>query len=256
MRRLTRRDDGETRRRGRDAASATTLEDGPLAGGVALARRSSSGGWTLIELLITATVLTILTLGVMPMVKTSVKRHRERELRESLREMREAIKEFRRDTVMAPCCTGQAGGAQPGPAPAPAPPQPGQPPGQAQQYIDPRSKVMISDSTIFGVDNPDHYPPTLEILTEGVNIVPRAAGGAALLGSTRGNATENNALVSTKKKVYLRAIPIDPMTGRAEWALRSTYDPPDSSEWGGENVFDVRSKSNATALNGEKYSDW
>ncbi|HET9788383.1 MAG TPA: hypothetical protein VFP47_14700, partial [Pyrinomonadaceae bacterium] len=71
------------------------------------------------------------------------------------------------------------------------------------------------------------------------------------------NATEvGEAELSTKKKVYLRAIPIDPMTGKAEWDLRSCYDAADSGSWGGENVFDVRSKSRETALNGEKYSDW
>jgi general secretion pathway protein G len=71
------------------------------------------------------------------------------------------------------------------------------------------------------------------------------------------NATEvGDAELSTKKKVYLRAIPIDPMTGKTEWDLRSNYDAADSGSWGGENVFDVRSKSRETALNGEKYSDW
>jgi general secretion pathway protein G len=65
-----------------------------------------------------------------------------------------------------------------------------------------------------------------------------------------------NSQLSTKQKVYLRALPIDPMTGKPDWELRSSYDPADSGTWGGENVFDVRSKSKATALNGEKYSDW
>jgi general secretion pathway protein G len=62
--------------------------------------------------------------------------------------------------------------------------------------------------------------------------------------------------LSTKKKVYLRSIPIDPITGKAEWELRSCYDSADSGSWGGENVFDVRSKSKDSAMNGEKYSDW
>jgi general secretion pathway protein G len=62
--------------------------------------------------------------------------------------------------------------------------------------------------------------------------------------------------ISTKKKIYLRSIPIDPITGEAEWDLRSCYDSSDSDSWGGENVFDVRSKSKGIALNGEKYSDW
>ena len=62
--------------------------------------------------------------------------------------------------------------------------------------------------------------------------------------------------LSTKTKVYLRAIPIDPMTGQADWELRSCYDSADTSSFGGENVFDVHSKSKETSLNGEKYSDW
>lgn len=55
---------------------------------------------------------------------------------------------------------------------------------------------------------------------------------------------------------FLRKVPVDPMTGRAEWGLRAVSDDPDSTSWGGKNVFDVYSKSTATAMNGTKYSDW
>ena len=55
---------------------------------------------------------------------------------------------------------------------------------------------------------------------------------------------------------YLRKVPVDPMTGQAEWGLRAVQDDPDSTSWGGKNVFDVYSKSTATALDGTKYSDW
>jgi general secretion pathway protein G len=129
-------------------------------------------------------------------------------------------------------------------------------------YIDPRSKVVISDCTVFGVDNPDRYPPDLETLVSGVNVVPRGAtnvGGRGLesTGTSSGNSDSVlGSQLSTKKKVYLRSIPIDPVTGKAEWDLRSCYDSADSGSWGGENIFDVRSKSKDTALNGEKYSDW
>jgi general secretion pathway protein G len=199
-------------------------------------------GFTLIELVMTITIMTILTLGVMPLVKISVKRQREQQLRDALRQMRIAIDEFHRDTV-GMVCTGSV---------APLPPG-GQPPNIP---IDPRSKVAISDCTIFGVDNPDRYPPDLDTLVSGVNVTPRG-GNMGGRGERGVDATEvGNPELSTKKKVYLRAIPVDPMTGRTEWDLRSCYDDSDAGSWGGENVFDVRSKSKETALNGEKYSDW
>jgi len=205
-------------------------------------------GFSLIELVITITVLTIMTLGVLPLVKVAVRRQKEQELRDSLRQIRMAIEEFHRDTF-GMVCTGTAAppGGGGGGGGGGFIPQPGQIP------IDPRSQVVISDCTIFGVDNPDRYPPDLETLVNGVNVMPRL--GAVQNRNPDTPATEVNQ-ISTKQKVYLRALPIDPMTGKADWDLRSNYDAADSNSWGGENVFDVRSKSKATALNGEKYSDW
>jgi general secretion pathway protein G len=199
-------------------------------------------GFSLIELVITITVLSIMTLGVLPLVKVSVKRRKEEQLRETLRQMRMAIDEFHRDT-MGMVCSGVAGAI------------PGQPVQQQQgsQLLDPRSKVVISDCTIFGVDNPDHYPPDLDTLVNGVNVIPRGSLGGR--GQAGVDATKVGEL-STKQKVYLRGMPIDPITGKAEWDFRSSNDAPDSTSWGGENLFDVRSKSKDTALNGEKYSDW
>lgn len=78
------------------------------------------------------------------------------------------------------------------------------------------------------------YPPDLETLVNGVEY-----------GSS-----------GTEKVRFLRKIPIDPMTGRAEWRFQSVQDEPDSSSWSGDNVFDVHSMSDATALDGTKYSDW
>ena len=205
-------------------------------------------GFSLIELVITVTVLTILTLGAMPLVKVSVKRQREQQLRDTLRQLRSAIDEFHRDTFGMQCTgglPGGGGGLSGGGGGVAQPPV---------QSIDPRSKVVISDCTIFGVDNPDHYPPDLDTLVAGVNVMPRGMGLAGG-GNPNVDATKVGQL-STKQKVYLRAIPIDPMTGKAEWDMRSSYDPADSNSWGGENVFDIRSKSKETALNGEKYSDW
>jgi len=196
-------------------------------------------GFTLIELVITVTILSILTLGVVPLMKLSVKRQKEAQLRDTLRQVRMAIDEFHRDTVNMVC----SGVAQvPGAAP---------PPG----YVDPRSKVVISDCTIFGVDNPDRYPPDLETLINGVNVIPRGGIGGGR-GEQGVNATEVGGQLSTKKKIYLRGLPIDPMTGNSEWGFRSSYDAVDSDSWGHENLFDIYSKSKDSALNGEKYSDW
>jgi general secretion pathway protein G len=78
------------------------------------------------------------------------------------------------------------------------------------------------------------YPPDLETLVKGVSMV---------------NAVD-------KKLRFLRRIPVDPMTGDTEWGLRSYQDSPDSGSFGGQNVFDVYSKSSGVALDGTKYSEW
>ena len=241
------------------SSRVTNIQRGDSVNGVKTTGRrallsADARGFSLIELVITITIMTILTMGVIPLVKVSIKRQKEQQLRETLRQIRMAIDEFHRDTI-GMTCTG--GGLQPGgtggTGGAGTQPQPN--PGQVAP--DPRSKVMISDCTIFGVDNLDHYPPDLDTLINGVNVVPRIQtqlGGRGLGRSD--NQTTLDSQTSTKKKVYLRGIPIDPMTGKSEWDLRSCYDTYDSTSWGGENVFDVRSKSKDTALNGEKYSDW
>ena len=75
------------------------------------------------------------------------------------------------------------------------------------------------------------YPPTLDDLVTGVD-------------------------VKSKKIRFLRRIPADPMTGNTEWGLHSMQDAPDSDSWGGQNVFDVYTKSEGTGLDGTKYKDW
>jgi general secretion pathway protein G len=79
------------------------------------------------------------------------------------------------------------------------------------------------------------YPPNLETLVEGV-------------------AAAND--VTGRKIRFLRRIPIDPMTKSTEWGRRSYQDDPDASSWGGQNVFDVYTTSEGTALDGTKYRDW
>jgi general secretion pathway protein G len=76
-----------------------------------------------------------------------------------------------------------------------------------------------------------NYPPDLETLVKGVD-------------------------VQGKKVRFLRKIPTDPMTGDTDWGLRSMQDDPDSDSWGGQNVFDVFTKSQGTGLDGTKYKDW
>jgi len=79
------------------------------------------------------------------------------------------------------------------------------------------------------------YPPDLDKLVDGVAIANDATG---------------------RKLKFLRRIPIDPMTGRAEWGLRAYQDPPDSKVWGGQSVWDVYSKAEGIGLDGTKYRDW
>jgi general secretion pathway protein G len=211
-------------------------------------------GFSLIELVITITVLAILTLGTVPLVQVAVKRQKEQELREDLRTMREALDQFHREAVA---------GAQ---AQANQQQQPGQTPGQNNQpnqapqniFADPRVRVYITDQTIFTAENLDRYPPDLETLIKGVSVLPITAGSLGRRGNANVTALDAATEQSTipKTKIYLRRIPVDPMTGKAEWDFRSCYDAADSTSWGGENVFDVHSKSKGTSLNGEKYSDW
>ena len=62
--------------------------------------------------------------------------------------------------------------------------------------------------------------------------------------------------IKDRKLKFLRRIPVDPMTGTTEWGMRSYQDDPDSRSWGGQNVFDVYTKSDGVALDGSKYKDW
>ena len=223
------------------------------------------GGFSLIELVITVSVLAILTLGVVPLARVAVKRQKEQQLHEALREMREAIDQFHREALAGAQLqinqqpgtgtgTGTASRSQPA-----QPVQPGQPGGGPNPFSDPRVRVAITDQTIFTADNPDRFPPDLDTLVKGVNVLPIAnAAGLGRRGNLNYSATEAATEDSQqpKIKVYLRHIPVDPMTGKADWDFRSCYDTADAGSWGGENIFDVHSKSDGVALNGEKYRDW
>jgi general secretion pathway protein G len=93
----------------------------------------------------------------------------------------------------------------------------------------------LSDQGLIPVDlDTEGYPKTLEKLVEGVDLVGQIK----------------------KKRRFLRKIPVDPMTGKAEWGLRSYQDEPDTRSWGRQNVYDVYSLSDKTGLDKTKYKDW
>jgi general secretion pathway protein G len=99
-------------------------------------------------------------------------------------------------------------------------------------------KDAVDAGLIGGVDvrvGSEGYPPDLETLVEGVSVQNDQSG---------------------RKLKFLRRIPIDPLTGEADWGLRAYQDEPDSTSWGGQNVFDVYTKSDGSALDGTRYRDW
>jgi len=105
---------------------------------------------------------------------------------------------------------------------------------QMRDAID-RYKDLADANKIRVEVGTEGYPPDLETLVKGVKL---------------GTAGDD------KKIRFLRRIPVDPMTGQAEWGLRAVQDDPDSTSWGGKNVFDVYSKSQATGSDGRRYSEW
>ncbi len=147
-------------------------------------------GFTLLELLVTATVLLVLAGATVPLVRNSVRRQKELELRRDLREMRQAIDSYRADA-------------------------------QQQKIKAPPAEANFC-------------PESLEILVEGVPVTGSAS----------------------RKLKYLRRIPVDPLTGKAEWGMRSTSDDPKSTSWGGGHVWDVYSLSQGDGMNGIPYREW
>jgi len=94
---------------------------------------------------------------------------------------------------------------------------------------------QYSDSGLIKVAlGSEGYPPDLQTLVDGVDVVGQL----------------------DKKQKFLRRIPIDPMTKKAEWGMRSYQDEPDATSWGGQNVYDVYSTSGAKATDGTFYKDW
>jgi len=187
-------------------------------------RRNRTAGLTLIELILTVGILLVLSSAAIPMFRVTIQHRRETELRNDLREMRNAI----------------------------------------DRYKDDADKNLIR--TEVGSQN---YPPDLQTLVDGVSISAGGSGAGGIsasalagasntgqFGSALGQAAQ--AMSDAPSKVrYLRKIPVDPMTGKADWGLRAVQDDPDSSSWGGHNVFDVYSQSQAISSDDKtKYSDW
>ncbi len=146
-------------------------------------------GFSLLEMLLVATILVILASAVMPMARNGVRRQRELELRRDLREMREAIDDYK---------------------------------AKADQQ-----KIKLPPPENNG------YPESLEILVEGVTMTGK-----------------------TTKMRFLRRIPVDPFTNKAEWGLRAINDDPTSTGWGGGSVYDVYSLAPGVGSNGIPYKDW
>ena len=219
---------------------------------------SDPRGFSLIELVITITVLAILTLGTVPLVQVAVKRQKEQDLREALRTMREAIDQFHREALAGAQAQANQQQQQQQVDPNSGQVRPNTSAQNLNIFGDPRVRVFITDQTIFTAENIDRYPPDLDTLVKGVSVLPITSGALNRRGNANVTALDAATEQSTipKTKIYLRRIPVDPMTGQADWEFRSCYDAADSTSWGGENIFDVHSKSKGTSLNGEKYSDW
>ena len=99
----------------------------------------------------------------------------------------------------------------------------------------PRSRVVIDDCTIFDNENIDRYPPSLDTLVKGVNVRQRGVNvnGGGGLGWSASHGPRQK--ITEVKKVYLREMPVDPMTGESDWKLRSSYQDKDSDAW--DNVM-------------------
>ena len=164
-------------------------------------------GVTLLELLVTLTIVMVLASVAMPLSRLSAKRAHEVELRQHLRIMRAAIDTFKLewnrdgDVLLGAACL--------------------------------KNKLTCKDvSSVYG------YPKSLDKLL-GIKL------------------TSQEAVVrDTTVKRYLRNLPLDPLTGKADWLFRCYKDAPNATSWCGDDVYDVMTQSQDIALDGTKYRDW
>ncbi len=226
--------------------------------------RSKIAGVTLLELILTCGILLILSAAAIPMFQMTIQHRKESELRYDLREMRNAIDRYKDDadknliqtevgsqnyppdlqTLVDGVTVSSAGGGAGG--------------------ISASALAGASGTGQFGSAGTPQLgtgaaggPTQFGTGATGTNTgtgTGATTGGIPSLGST---GTAGQGMSNTPGKVrYLRKIPVDPMTGKPDWGLRAVQDDPDSTSWGGSNVFDVYSQSQATAVDGTKYSDW
>ena len=168
--------------------------------------KKNQKGFTLIEMIVTFTILAILAAVTIPLARTAVKREKEIELRRSMRTIRDAIDAY---------------------------------------------KKLADENRIEFDDKTEGYPPDLETLVEGVEVSGQAQVGRIQRGRTQRTRNEDKKIIK-----FLRRIPKDPMSNSYDWGLRSYQDDPDSDNWGGENVYDIYTKSLGIALDGTKYKEW
>jgi len=219
---------------------------------IPLPRRNRIAGLTLIELVLTTGILLILSSAAIPMFRMTIQHRKEAELRYDLREMRNAIDRYKDDADKNLIRT-EVGSQN-------YPPD-------LQTLVDGVSisgggggAGGISASALAGASNTSQFgsagTPQLGAGQNGgaSQFGAGARGGIPALGSA-GSSGQVATDAPTKVR-YLRKIPVDPMTGKPEWGLRAVQDDADSTSWGGHNVFDVYSQSQATAVDGTKYSDW
>ena len=215
--------------------------------------RLSVAGLSLLELTIAIGILLVLATAAIPMARMTIQRRREAELRRDLREMRNAIDRYKDDAdknlirtevgsqnyppdlqTLVDGVSISAGGAGIG-------------------GISASALAGASGTAQFGSAGTSQFGP-------GANAGGPGAGGSSNIGipalGSAGSSSAAGASDLPSKVRYLRRIPTDPMTGKADWGLRAVQDDPDSTSWGGHNVFDVYSQSTSTATDGTKYSDW
>ena len=217
---------------------------------------SRQSGMTLLELIIACAILLVLASAAMPVARYTVKRQNEAELHRELREIRDAIDRYK-DAADRNLIRVEVGSE-------------GYPP-DLDTLVKGVDLTSQQGAGIAGATNPGQpiVPSSGFGSTFGTNSFGNSGFGGSSFGSNSAGGSsfgqtsgqgQNNGSSQGQDLIrhvrFLRRVPVDPMTGKAEWGMRSVQDDPDSTSWGGKNVFDVFSLSSGTGLDGTKYADW